>query len=179
MNKTIVLLSGVPSAKTRFSEIVNEIAWSWNCNSKNFLADLAKSLGWDGETRDDKFYKFISEFLSLANKSFDFERKYLEQKIRAFQEDESETKTDKLSGKEFSKFVLILHGVSKELVSWLQEDFGVYKIYVTRYSLNSNFIPESDFIIYEDKKEADGMYSENENFETEILNIINKLTERG
>src|SRR5258706_761119 len=178
MDKTIVLLSGTPTGKTRFSELVNEIAWQWNCNSKDFLADQAKSMGWNG-IRDDKFYKFIAELLSLANKNFGFERKYLEQKIEAFKKDDSITKTDKISGKEFSKFVLILHGVSKDLVASLKEDYGVYKIYVTSHALRTNVIPERDFILYDDIEVNNGDFLPNENFETEVLNIINKLTERG
>ncbi len=72
MDKTIILLSGTPSGKATFDRIVKETSWSWNCNSKNFLADITRSLGWDG-LRDEKFYKFISEFLSLANRYYEFE----------------------------------------------------------------------------------------------------------
>lgn len=173
MNKLMILLSGTPDGKKNFDKIIKKECWTWNCNAKNFLSDLSRSFGWDGVTRDDKFYKFISEFLSLLNRNFNFERKYLDQKIKAFLDDESEVKTDRETQKEFSKFILIMHGVSKDLVEGLKQKYGVYKIYIARGKKedwnNSTYIPESDSVLYED----------DDTFEQEILNIVNKLTERG
>lgn len=161
MKKAIILLSGTPSGKSKFIEIAKKESWIWNINSRDFLGTKAPSFYWDGE-RNENYYKFLGEYLKLVNKYFDFEEKYLREKFDKFSSDDSEFKSS--GDKQFDKFVLIAHGVSKELVSTLESDYGVFKIHVSRKDLNSNIEP--DLVLYED----------DENFEAETIRFIETLT---
>lgn len=157
MNKTIVLLSGTPSGKAKFDEVCKGFAWVWNLNLKNTLGSQAKSYGWNGE-KDEKYYAFVGEFLSLLNKHFDYEHARLTAKIQDFLEDEDEIKFDD-SGKGYENFVLILHGVGRDVAEKLKDEQGVYKIRISSRPPVEEEVKErewGDFVLYED----DDNYSE-------------------
>jgi len=163
MKKTILLISGSPEAKNKFAEIVKEIAWVWAINSKDFIRENLKLFYWDG-SRNEEINLFISNQLELYNEKFDFEKKYLMEKINRFQADESEVKVHE--NKTFDKFVLIAHGVSKDLVSFLQEDYGVFKIHLSKREYHSNENLNDYTVLYED----------DENFTIEVNRIVEVLT---
>lgn len=163
MKKTILLISGSPEAKNKFAEIVKEIAWVWAINSKDFIRENLKLFYWDG-SRNEEINLFISNQLELYNEKFDFEKKYLMEKINRFQADESEVKVHE--NKTFDKFVLIAHGVSKDLVSFLQEDYGVFKIHLSKREYHSNENLNDYTVLYED----------DENFTFEVNRIVEVLT---
>jgi len=163
MKKTILLISGSPEAKNKFAEIVKEIAWVWAINSKDFIRENLKLFYWDG-SRNEEINLFISNQLELYNEKFDFEKKYLMEKINRFQADESEVKVHE--NKTFDKFVLIAHGVSKDLVSFLQEEYGVFKIHLSKREYHSNENLNDYTVLYED----------DENFTIEVNRIVEVLT---
>jgi len=77
----------------------------------------------------------------------------------------SDENEQKLSGdKIFTNFILIAHGVSKELISILKDEYGVYQIHISRRDLNSN-IELYDLVLYED----------DENFEEEVIRVVTTL----
>lgn len=161
MNKATILLSGLPEGKSKFIENAKKISWCWNVNPLDFLSTKSNGFYWDGE-RNEEHYKFLREFLGIVNKYYMFELKYLKEKIEKFLSDENE---QKLSGdKIFTNFILIAHGVSKELVSILKDEYGVYQIHISRRDLNSN-IELYDLVLYED----------DENFEEEVIRVVTTL----
>jgi len=162
MKKAIILLSGSPSGKNKFIEEAKKSSWLWNCNSRDFLGTKAHSLYWDGE-KNEKYYDFTLEFLNLVNKYFYFEARYLKDQIEKFLSEDSESKTDKV--KKFNTFLLIVHGVSKELVSELESEYGVFQVHISQRNLNTN-IELYDTVLYED----------DDNFENEVNRVIRILT---
>lgn len=161
MEKAIILLSGTPDGKNKFIDIAKSASWLWNINARDFLGSKSSSFYWSGERNED-YYKFTSEFLGLVNKYFEFEEKYLREKIERFLSDDS---TEKRHGdKSFEKFILIVHGVSKNIVQTLMSDYGVFKVHISRRDLNSN-IESHDLTLYED----------DENFDEEVAKVINTL----
>lgn len=129
MNKKIILLSGNPSAKNKFLESAKSRAWVWGLNSKDAISKNLNIFGWNSNNeKDESYYKFIDELKEVANKYTDFEENYLTQNIENFLQDEDQTKS--YNGKEFDNFLLIIHGVSRDLVNWLKSDYGVFQIYV-------------------------------------------------
>jgi len=161
MKKAIILLSGIPEAKTKFINEVYKSNWVWNINFRDFLGAKAKGFYWDGE-RDENYYNFTLEFLKLVNNHFQAEGKYLAEKIDKFLADDVETKEHE--GKIFNNHILIAHGVSKELIPVLEAEYGVFKIHVSRKDLNTN-IEIHDLVLYED----------DDNFETEVNRVIQTL----
>ena len=165
MEKAILLISGSPSGKSKFIETAKKSSWCWNCNAKDFLGTKTNSFYWNGE-RDEEYYRFTYEFLELVNRYFRFEEKYLKNKIEDFLKDDSPNKLSK-DGTVFDKFLLIAHGVSRELVSTLKDDYGVFQIHISRRDLNSNAESMNDLVLYED----------DENFEGEVNRVVNVLTD--
>ena len=103
----------------------------------------------------------IFEF--CIRKYFYFEARYLKDQIEKFLSEDSESKTDKV--KKFNTFLLIVHGVSKELVSELESEYGVFQVHISQRNLNTN-IELYDTVLYED----------DDNFENEVNRVIRILT---
>lgn len=162
MNKVILCIGGTPSGKAKFDELTKENCWVWNLNPKNRLGNLAKEFYWNGE-RNEEYYSFTSEFLQLLNKYFDYEKNHLRKKIEDFRNDVDEVKKD-ISGKEYNKFVLILHGISREAREMLKDEYGVLEVHISRRDLNTT--PERDWVLYED----------DEDFEEQIRRTVDILT---
>ena len=162
MKKAIFLLSGTPSGKSRFDEIAKQKAWCWNINFNNFLGALSKNFYWQGE-RDEHYYQFIAHLRDLVNREWGAEEKYLREKIQKFNADDSEQKV--MGDAQFDTFILIVHGVSKNLVSCLEEDYGVFKVHISQRKLNSN-IEKHDYILYEDDPD----------FEEQVQRLVRVLT---
>lgn len=172
MNKIIVLLSGTPSGKSKFDELARQSNWTWNVNPKSRLSDESRILGWDGVVTD-AHHKFIAEYIALLNKYLGYEKKFIEEKISSFKSDDSQTKTARGSDKVLTRFMLIMHGVSKDLAEELQKEHGAFRIHITRRDFNTitrrtaegNIIPKSDFVLYEDDLD----------FEEQVLKITEGL----
>lgn len=163
MKKTIIVLSGSPEAKNKFAEIVKDMAWVWSINAKDFLRENLRLFYWDG-SRTDEINKLVIEQLELFNEKFDFEKRYLVDKITKFNEDDSEVKVKE--NKTFDKFVLIAHGVSKNLLPFLQEEYGVFKIHLSKREYNSNEKFANDFTI---------LYEDDADFNVEVNKLIEVL----
>ena len=163
MKKTIIVQSGSPEPKNKFAEIVKDMAQVWPINAKDFLRENLRLFYWDG-SRTDEINKLVVEQLELFNEKFDFEKNYLVDKITKFNEDDSEVKVKE--NKTFDKFVLIAHGVSKNLLPFLQEEYGVFKIHLSKKEYNSNEKFTNDVTI---------LYEDDENFNVEVNKLIEVL----
>lgn len=165
MKKTIILLSGSPNSKNRFTEIVKDIAWIWGINSKDYIRENLRLFSWDGN-RTEEINKLVEDQLKLYNENFDFERKFLKDRIERFLSDEDEFKKSP-EGKVFDKFILIAHGVSKNLVPFLQDEYGVFKIHISKREYNSNEKFDNDITV---------LYEDEEDFTIQVNKIIEVLT---
>jgi hypothetical protein len=169
MKKAIVILSGESGSKNKFDLLVKNQSWVWAINAKNELSRASKNhLFWDGE-RTEEFHKFLGIFLELVNEYFNFETKYIRLMIEKFINDTDEfkllTPRDGGEQKKFDKFLLVIHGVNKELVQTLEEEYGAFQLHVTTRELNTN-IENHDQVLY----------SDDENFESEVNRVIDILT---
>lgn len=165
MKKTIIVLSGSPEAKNKFAEIVKDMAWVWSINAKDFLRENLRLFYWDG-SRTEEINKLVEDQLKLYNENFDFERKFLKDKIERFLSDEDEFKKSP-EGKVFDKFILIAHGVSKNLVPFLQDEYGVFKIHISKKEYNSNEKFDNDIAV---------LYEDEEDFTIQVNKIVEVLT---
>jgi hydroxymethylpyrimidine pyrophosphatase-like HAD family hydrolase len=149
--KVIIILDGQPLGKTGFINTIKSNGyWVWNINPKNVIAALTYRVGWDS-TKNEKWYDFLENFSHLANKYFDFDNWYFNEMIDKF------LKNEKVQ-------VLILHNVSEDLFSKLQED------YTNCFSV---LTIDSDIV--------DDNYSKTlnylaEDYDNQILNVMNILT---
>ena len=151
MNSSIILLSGTPSGKKNFINIAREDNWVWNLNIKDRLTEVAeKELGYKGE-RDEAHYKFISKFLSLLDSTYNYQEKFLTEKIQKFLSEEREYFADS-TGKKFHNYLMIIHGVTPKMVYFLKENYGVFQIYVSEKKLNT-VGGRFDNILYEDDED--------------------------
>ena len=87
-------------------------------------------------------------------------RKKISEKFRS---DESETKSS--GSVVFDKFILILHGLSKELVDKLKEEQGIFQLHITNSNVQTT-PKDHDFILFEDK----------DTFEEDVERVIRILT---
>lgn len=163
MRKAIILLNGTPEAKNTFSGILREIAWTWEINPKSYIRDKAKIFYCDGES---DVSKYVSEQLELVNTHFQFEKNYLLDNIRKFNSDDSEIKT--FGNKSFDKFLLIIHGVSQDMVEYLKDEYGIFTLNISRKDLNTN-IEKYDKVLY----------SDSDDFSIDVNRTIEILTNGG
>jgi hypothetical protein len=167
MQKTVILLSGTPQGKQSFAQKVKEIAWVWQINPKDHIKDNAKTFYWDG-VKTEEIYKYVGEQLPILNRYFNYEQKYLEDKIERFLSDDDEYKRS--GDKVFDKFILVVHGVSKDLVPFLQEEYGVFRIHISKKEYNSSEkFPPDVTMLYEDE----------DKFTIEVNRVIEILTKNG
>lgn len=165
MRKAIILLNGTPAEKKNFSSILKEIAWVWDIDPRKYIRDKAKQFFYcNGDLSD--IGKYVAEQLNLVNKHFDFERTYLTENIQRFVDDEDEVKT--FGNRSFDKFVLVVNGVSAELLEFLKEEHGAFVVTVSRRDLNTN-VESQDMILYSDE----------DSFSIEINKLIEVLTKEN
>jgi len=163
MQKAVLILSGNPSGKNEFDRIAKETCWVWHCNSRNHLGKISKSFFWNGE-RDEKYEKYISEIFPILNDYFDFEENYFKDLLNnKFLPDSDDVKTSE-DGKEFRKFLFVIHGLSKSLVQVFEEEYGAFQIHISSRSLNSN-VENHDVVLYEDDPD----------FREQVENLIDTL----
>lgn len=163
MKKAIILLNGTPEGKNSFNFVLKEIAWVWSINPKAYVADKAKLFHYDGV---GDIEEYVGEHLKLVNSKFDFEKKYLSDNISRFNADDDEVKTH--GNKSFDTFVLVAHGVSRDVVEYLKSEFGVFTIHISRRDLKTN-IERYDTVLYYD----------DEDFSIQVNRAIHVLTSEG
>src|SRR5689334_10048428 len=165
MQKAILILTGTPPAKNSLATIVKKTCWCWNASAKNRLAEIAKeNFYWTVDARDETYHKTLAALYSMVNQTFDFERQYLLQLVERFNAFDKDKMVD-AAGNEFTKFLLIVHGISREMTKELEEYEGAMQVHVTSRSLNTNIL-EHDLVIYEDDP----------TFEQDVNKIIEQLT---
>lgn len=124
MKKAIVVLTGVPAGKNKFTEVCKGLSWVWGINPKNH------------RPKNEECPK-------------EFEEKYLLENIERFKADEASVKTDGIN--EYDTFLLIAHGVSGKQMEMLKEEYGVYKIHIvaTSEEITDEMSSHNDLILAE------------------------------
>lgn len=174
MNKVIIVLGGTPRGKTEFQRILMNAAWVWNINPKNKLAGLAeKELFWKGE-RTEEFYKALNALAHIANTAWGFEKNHVLEKIESFLSDPDEQKT-KDGINFFSKFVMVIHGITAELAKTLKEEYGAFSLYISEKSLNTQYKDDADRKKIEDRYDHI-LYEDDTQFSLNVENVIDILT---
>ena len=154
MNKTIIVLTGEPEQKNQFLDKVKDLAWINNFNPKSYLWKVTEHIREEKE-RDEEYWNFLAEFLKLANRYFDYEEVSTRKKIKEFLADNDEVKNTK-EGKKFDKFLLIIHGLSRNIRETLKNEYPLYVIRLATSNQPSNemsqdFVLETDVSGYEDE----------------------------
>lgn len=169
MDKAIIVITGTPSGKGQFEKIAKQNVWLWNVNPKNWLGEVARRhLYWSGEERNEEYHRKIARLYSLVNEEFGFEGHYIAQLLERFRDFDKEVMRgtgEDGQEREFTKFLLVIHGISKELTKRLEEEEGALQVHVTSRTLNTN-VELHDYVLYED--DAD--------FEERVLKLIKVLT---
>jgi len=136
MQKAILILDGNNFAKNEFLKIVkNENHeyyeedgwWVWSINSSDVAGVAARTLGFEGP-RTNFYYELVKKLKVLGNEYNDFEVNYYKNMVGKVRDN---PKTQ----------LLILHGVEKEHIEQLKEDYGAFSILVTKYTVD----PESEY----------------------------------
>lgn len=154
MEKTILVLDGMPEGKTKFIEIVKRSGfWIWNLNHRNVLSMTAHRLGWNGE-RDKNFYTFIDEFSLLVEKHFNFEEWYVNDMLEKF------VLSDKAN-------ILIIHNCGVNVFNKLKDEFGnCYNVIIN----DSESEPDCNY--------CKTMNYNSDDFGTEVIKAMNIMTNR-
>lgn len=134
MKKAIVVLTGVPAGKNRFTQVCKGSSWVWGINPKNNRPK-------NGECPSD------------------FEEKYLLENIERFLDDEATVKTD--GKQEYHTFLLIAHGVSGKQMEMLKEEYGVYKIHIVEKleDITSEMSAHNDLVLVDTDESFDAHVS--------------------
>lgn len=145
MNKAIIILTGSSTGRAKFNEIAKRTCWLWSINPKNYLTNTAKNLYWNGD-RDNNFYGFISGLLESSNSAFNFEENYIAEKLEKFHQDADDYKRNE-NNITFSKFLLVIEGVSNKLIKKLEDEEGAFQLHIAQ-SQNTN-IEKHDYTVFE------------------------------
>lgn len=162
MNKAIIVLTGSTTGREKFNEIAKRTCWLWQVNPKNYLANTARGLYWNGD-RDNNFYKFISNLLDLSNSAFDFEENYIAEKIEKFRQDADEYKRNN-DNVEFLKFLLVIDGISNQLTKKLEEEEGAFQLHIAQSPVTN--LNKHDYVLFETS----------DTFCEDVERVINVLT---
>jgi hypothetical protein len=153
--KAIIVMSGDNNpAKTEFTKIAmyNRNLWCWSINPNNVVGVAVRVVAGDGK-RDKKYYEAVKEFREYANKNYDFDRRYINEKIDSFRKD---PKTQ----------LLLIHGIdetlSKEIRNKNDDVFALHFV---------NKMPEVETNGY------DKIFVLDENFETSAISALNIMTQ--
>lgn len=103
MKKAIVVLTGIPAGKNKFTQVCKKLSWVWGINPKNHLPK-------DSENKHE------------------LEEKYLLENIERFLSDDADVKTDGI--RTYNTFLLVAHGVSGKQTEMLKNDYGVLKLHI-------------------------------------------------
>ena len=115
MNKCIIAASG---HKTAFEVAVGKNYKMKVADCGEMLQNIIWALGWNTGIKDSKFYEFYNQLFKMANETFDFKNAYITRAIQEFKDDNNSE-------------VLIIKG-SDELVGQLEEDEGIYNIFIAK-----------------------------------------------
>lgn len=156
MDKAIVVISGTPNGKDEFIKIAKQTCWVWQVNPKKFISKIAsKNFGVDTENN----YEIIQNMSNLLNPT-GFERTYVMNLVQKFLQDDSETKCEfandnDIATKRFDRFVLIIHGISRELIYTLKEDYGAFCVGIFDKNMEGTGLSDSsyDFILHKDDED--------------------------
>jgi hypothetical protein len=115
MNKCIIAASG---HKNAFEVAVGKNYKMVVADCGEMLQHIIWALGWNTGIKDSKFYEFYNQLFKMANEVFDFKNAYMARAIQEFRDNNNSE-------------VLIIKG-SDELVKQLEEDEGIYNIFIAK-----------------------------------------------
>jgi hypothetical protein len=121
MNKCIIAASG---HKNAFEVAVGKNYKVKVADCGEMLQNIIWALGWNNGIKDEKYYLFYNELFRIANFAFDFKNIYMARAIQQFRDDKDSE-------------VLLVKG-SDELVGQLEEDEGIYNIFIAKNELEIN-----------------------------------------
>lgn len=181
MEKAIIVLTGTPSSKGLFDKIITQTSYRWNINPKNHLAEVARSkLYWSGTAeRGEEYHRKLAALTEFVNREFNFETLYVQQLIERFKTFDAEEMVLKNENatKVFTKFLLVIHGISKDLTKKLASEEGAVQVHVTSRKLNT-VVYNSDMTEQSKPRHDLVFYDDDKTFETDIQNLINTLTQQ-
>jgi hypothetical protein len=151
MNKCIIAASGHKSA---FETAVGKNYKMVVADCGEMLQHIIWALGWNTGIKDSKFYDFYNQLFKMANDAFDFKNAYMARAIQEFRDDKNSE-------------VLIIKG-SDELVGQLEEDEGIYNIFIAKNQSEVNGNSEK----YDKVLITDSL------FEDSVKNIIDILLDK-
>ena len=165
MNKTILVLTGEPEQKNDFIERVKSLAWINNTNPKSNLGRFVNQVR-RNKDRDEDYWNSLSELMKLLNKRFNYEEEFIVEEIEKFLSDDDEVKIDR-DGRKYDKFILIIHGLSRDLRDRLKSD---YPLFVIRLATSNQPSSETaqDFVLETDL----------EDYDKEVIRVVDILTHK-
>lgn len=85
MNKKIFIINGSGGVgKDTFVELVSELVSTLNFSSVDKVKEIAKEIGWDGESKTEKDRKFLSDLKLLTGNYCDMPYQSMKQKVEEF-----------------------------------------------------------------------------------------------
>ena len=123
MDKKIFIINGIAtSGKDTFVELVSEFAPTKNISSVDKIKEIARLIGWDGESKTEKDRKFLSDLKLLTSKYCDMPFQYMKEQVENFNNSKD--------------LCLFLHIREPEEIERAVKEFNAKTILVTRYSVD-------------------------------------------
>lgn len=163
MSRKMILLSGTPEGKEKFSHIVSRQNWVRKVSPKDYIWEMISPF-WGLKDSEEKKATFLNKQIQTLNKFVNFEEQFLEREIDGFFSGSDVVRTT--DGSKFYNQFLLIQDFSWTIVESLKDKWGdhVWDIRISRKDLNSN-VELSDFVLYEDEPE----------FEKNVKELLNKL----
>lgn len=123
MSKKIFVINGSGGVgKDTFVEFVSAITPTLNISSVDKVKEIAKQIGWDGESKTEKDRKFLSDLKKITSEYCDMPFQYMKEKIEKYM---------------FCKQLCIfLHIREPEEIERAVKEFNAKTILITRYSVD-------------------------------------------
>lgn len=122
MSKKIFVINGIAtSGKDTFVELVSEFVPTKNISSVDKIKEIARLIGWDGESKTEKDRKFLSDLKLLTSKYCDMPFQYMKEQVENFNNSKD--------------LCLFLHIREPEEIERAVKEFNAKTILITRYSV--------------------------------------------
>lgn len=140
MNKKIFIINGSGGVgKDTFVELVSELVSTLNFSSVDKVKEIAKEIGWDGESKTEKDRKFLSDLKLLTGNYCDMPYQSMKQKVEEFNKDNIHQ-------------CLFLHIREPEEIQRAVNEFNAKTILITRNLVEQITSNMADANVYNYKK---------------------------
>ena len=135
MSKKIFVINGIAtSGKDTFVELVSEFVPTKNISSVDKIKEIAKLIGWDGESKTEKDRKFLSDLKLLTSKYCDMPFQYMKEQVENFNNSKD--------------LCLFLHIREPEEIKRAVKEFNAKTILITRNSVEQIMSNMADANVY-------------------------------